>query len=80
MREDDQYSPPEHGVLCPSYIKDLLNMRRFHVTSEKNLDGEIFVTFTILIGIAHLNHRIKGADLYKTYTISLILNKPAAPK
>ena len=56
-------------------IKERLNMRRLLVSSEKALDGKIFVEFVALILISHLHHKMKEADLYKTYTLHQLLDK-----
>ena len=56
-------------------IKDRLNMRRLLVKSEKNLDGKIFTEFIALILISHLDHKMKEANLYKTYTMQQLLDK-----
>ena len=55
-------------------IKERLNMRRVLVSSERNLDGKIFVEFIALILISHLNQKMKEADLYKKYTMHQLLD------
>ena len=56
-------------------IKERLNMRRLLVSSEKALDGKIFVEFVALILISHLHQKMKEADLYKSYTLHQLLDK-----
>lgn len=56
-------------------IKDRLNMRRLLAKSEKNLDGKIFTEFVALILISHLDHKMKGTNLYKSYTMQQLLDK-----
>lgn len=56
-------------------LKERLNMRRLLVSSEKGLDGKIFVEFVALILISHLDHKMKETDLYKNYTLQQLLDK-----
>ena len=56
-------------------IKERLNMRRLLVSSEKGLDGKIFVEFIALILISHLDQKMKESDLYKSYTLHQLLDK-----
>lgn len=56
-------------------IKERLNMRRLLSKSEKSLDGKIFNEFIALILISHLDHKMKEADLYKSYTMQQLLDK-----
>ena len=56
-------------------IKDRLNMRRLLAKSERNLDGKIFTEFIALILISHLDHKMKEANLYKSYTLQQLLDK-----
>ena len=56
-------------------IKERLNMRRLLVSSEKGLDGKIFVEFIALILISHLDQKMKESDLYKGYTLHQLLDK-----
>ncbi len=55
-------------------LKERLNMRRFLVSSEKGLDGKIFVEFIALILISCIHHRMKQAGLYKSYTFHQLLD------
>ena len=56
-------------------LKDRLNMRRLLVSSEKSLDGKIFVEFVALILISYLHKRMKEQELYKKYTMHQLLDK-----
>lgn len=56
-------------------IKERLNMRRFLVSSDRSLDGKLFVEFIALILISHLDHMMKEADLYKSYSMHQLLDK-----
>ncbi len=58
-----------------SNIKERLNLRRLLVKSEKNLDGKIFTEFVALILISHLDHKMKEANLYKTYSMQQLLDR-----
>ena len=58
-----------------SNIKERLNFRRLLVKSEKNLDGKIFTEFVALILISHLDHKMKEANLYNTYSMQQLLDK-----
>lgn len=56
-------------------LKERLNMRRLLVSSEKSLDGKIFIEFIALILISHLDHRMKLSELYKKYTLHQLIDK-----
>lgn len=56
-------------------LKERLNMRRLLVSSEKGLDGKIFVEFIALILISYLDHKMKETGLYKNYTLQQLLDK-----
>lgn len=56
-------------------IKERLNMRRLLVSSERSLDGKIFVEFVALILISHLNHMMQKTKLYDNYTMQQLLDK-----
>lgn len=56
-------------------IKERLNMRRLLVSSEKGLDGKLFVEFIALILISHLDQKMKKAELYKNYSMQQLLDK-----
>ena len=56
-------------------IKERLNMRRLLVSSERNLDGKLFVEFVALILIAYINKKMQNQGLYKDYTMQQMLDK-----
>ena len=56
-------------------IKERPNMRRLLVSSERSLDGKIFVEFVALILISHLDKKMRDAGLYKKYTMQQLLDK-----
>ncbi len=56
-------------------IKERFNMRRLLSKSEKSLDGKIFTEFIALILISHLDHKMKKAELYKSYIMQQLLDK-----
>lgn len=56
-------------------IKERLNMRRLLVSSERSLDGKIFVEFVALILISHLDKKMRDTGLYKKYTMQQLLDK-----
>jgi len=56
-------------------LKERLNMRRMLVSSERALDGKIFVEFVALILISHLDHKMREKELYKNYTLHQLLDK-----
>lgn len=56
-------------------LKERLNMRRLLVSSEKGLDGKIFVEFVSLILVSYLDHKMKETGLYKNYTMQQLLDQ-----
>lgn len=56
-------------------IKERLNMRRLLVSSERNLDGKLFVEFVALIFISYINKKMQDQGLYKDYTMQQMLDK-----
>lgn len=56
-------------------IKERLNMRRLLVSSERSLDGKLFVEFVALIFISYINKKIQEQGLYKDYTMQQMLDK-----
>ena len=57
-------------------IKERLNLRRLLVKSEMNLDGKIFTKFVALILISHLDQKMREANLYRTYSMQQLLDRP----
>ena len=56
-------------------IKERLNMRRLLVSSERNLDGKLFVEFVALVFISYINKKMQDQGLYKDYTMQQMLDK-----
>ncbi len=56
-------------------IKERLNLRRLLVSSERSLDGKLFVEFIALILISYINKKMQDQALYKDYTLSQLLDK-----
>ncbi len=56
-------------------LKERLNMRRMLVSSEKSLDGKLFVQFIALIFLSYIKKQMQIKDLYKKYTLISLLDK-----
>ena len=56
-------------------IKERLNMRRLLVSSERSLDGKLFVQFIALILISHLYKKMKDSELINKYSLHQLLDK-----
>ncbi|MDO9592432.1 MAG: IS1634 family transposase [Erysipelotrichaceae bacterium] len=56
-------------------IKDRLNLRRLLVSSEKSLDGKLFVGFIALIYLAHIKKCMQESGMYQKYTLQTLLDK-----
>jgi transposase len=56
-------------------LKERLNMRRTLVSSEKSLDGKLFVQFVALIYLSYIKKQMQDNDLFKTYTLQSALDK-----
>jgi transposase len=56
-------------------IKERLNMRRLLVSSERSLDGKLFVEFIALILISHLDQKMRETKLYNKYSFHQLLDK-----
>ena len=56
-------------------LKDRLNLRRTLVSSESSLDGKLFVGYVALIFLAYIKRQMQKKKLFKTYTISQLLDK-----
>lgn len=56
-------------------IKERLNLRRLLVSSEKSLDGKLFVAFVSLIYVSYIKNRMQEAGLFKDYTVQTLLDK-----
>jgi ribosome assembly protein YihI (activator of Der GTPase) len=56
-------------------LKERLNMRRTLVSSEKNLDGKLFVEFVALIYLSYIKKSMQETGLFKNYTMQTLLDK-----
>ena len=56
-------------------LKERLNMRRTLVSSEKSLDGKLFVEFIALIYLSYIKKQMEEKSLFKDYTIAGLLDK-----
>jgi transposase len=56
-------------------LKERLNLRRTLVSSEKSLDGKLFVEFVALIYLSYLKKQIQVKKLGKNYTLMGLLDK-----
>jgi len=56
-------------------LKERLNMRRMLVSSEKSLDGKLFIEFIALIYLSYIKKQMQDNDLYKIYTLQGALDK-----
>lgn len=56
-------------------LKERLNMRRTLVSSEKSLDGKLFVEFVSLIYLSYIKKRMQETDLFTNYTLQGVLDK-----
>ena len=56
-------------------LKERLNMRRNLVSSEKSLDGKLFVQFVALIYLSYIKKQMQITDLLKKYTLPSLLDK-----
>ena len=55
-------------------LKERLNMRRLHVSSEQSLDGKLFVQFIALIFLSYIKKAMQGKDLFGKYTIQGLID------
>jgi transposase len=56
-------------------IKERLNLRRLLVSSEKSLDGKLFVAFVSLIYLSYIKKQMQESGLFKDYTVQTLLDK-----
>ena len=56
-------------------IKERLNMRRLLVSSERSLDGKLFVEFVALIFMSYINKKMQEQELYKDCSMHQLLDK-----
>jgi len=56
-------------------LKERLNMCRTLVSSEKSLDGKLFVQFVALIFLSYIKKQMQVTDLFKKYSLTGLLDK-----
>lgn len=56
-------------------LKERLNLKRTLVSSEKSLDGKLFVEFVALIFLSYIKKRMQETDLLKQYSMQKMLDK-----
>jgi len=56
-------------------IKERLNLRRLLVSSERSLDGKLFVAFVALVYTSYIKNHMQEAGLFQKYTIQSLLDK-----
>jgi transposase len=56
-------------------IKERLSFRRTLVSSEKSLDGKLFVEFVALIIMSDIKRNMRGTELSKKYTMQEMLDQ-----
>lgn len=56
-------------------IKERLGARRLLVSSERCLDGKLFVEFIALIFLSYIKKQMQDKELFKTYTITELLDE-----
>jgi len=56
-------------------LKERLNLRRLAVSSEKSLDGKLFVQFVALIFLSYISMKMQKNNLFKKYTLQEALDE-----
>ena len=56
-------------------LKERLNLRRTAVSSEKSLDGKLFVQFIALIFLSYITKKMQEERLFKKYTLQEVLDE-----
>jgi len=56
-------------------LKERLNLRRFLVSSEKSLDGKLFVEFIALIFLSYIKKAMQEKELFGKYTLQGVLDQ-----
>ena len=56
-------------------MKERLAFKRMHVSSDKSLDGKLFVVFIALCIMSDMTKRMQDADLFKKYTMLEMLDE-----
>jgi len=54
-------------------LKERLNLRRMAVSSEKSLDGKLFVQFIALIFLSYITKKMQESNLFKKHTLQEVL-------
>lgn len=57
-----------------SNLKDRMSMRRMAVSSEKSLDGKLFIQFIGLIFVSYITKKMQENNLFKNYTLQEVLD------
>ena len=56
-------------------LKDRLSLRRVAVSSEKSLDGKLFVQFIALIFLSCITKKMQTTNMFKKYTLQEVLDE-----
>ena len=56
-------------------LKERLSLRRVAVSSEKSLDGKLFVQFIALIFLSYITRQMQEQNLFKKYTVHKLLDE-----
>jgi len=56
-------------------LKERLNMRRVAVSSEKTLDGKLFVQFLALIFLSYITTKMQEEKLFRQHTLQEVLDE-----
>ena len=56
-------------------LKERLSMRRLAVSSEKSLDGKLFVQFIALIFLSCITKKMQESNMFRKYTLQDILDE-----
>ena len=56
-------------------LKERLNLRRVAVSSEKSLDGKLFVQFIALIFLSYMTRKMRENKLFRKYTLHELLDE-----
>ena len=56
-------------------LKERLNLRRVAVSSEKSLDGKLFVQFIALIFLSCIIRKMQKKELFQKYTLHGLLDE-----
>jgi transposase len=56
-------------------LKERLNLRRVAVSSERSLDGKLFVQFIALFYVSYITKKMQENNLFKDYTLQELLDE-----